>query len=741
MLGFAGRAKEIHELESIIKQRSANPVNVLCITGEVGVGKTSLAYHLLQEPPLLRLFDQTYTMSAYMTPWDSLIPRIARMFFNKLPSRANIPELEKQLLTHIKDQKLFLLLDNIDNIGHKVVDFIERWSEAKHSFLIVTIRCFPPNASPPPNCKIYQLNGISEKEDWLIHNLLGDQMVKRIDQHRMWEKLKLLNGNPQKLLYLRWRAPKTRNDIASCVQDLARGATQLEAIESALHYIKLPLEHFLALGRIRVPEVDEDLLAFLWDHLDRGGSTLFVQTLQQLLDAKVLERAGRWKLRVNAHVHAQLQQAIERILGPEQRSHVEYYIGAYFRNRFSKNRNSGFPIHDLDNYVYHTVMSGNVESAHAYVFDAGLLESAYRQGLSLELEPLLLHLDRGLEEQLTPKQPHDNAKTVTDKKRARLSVMAARVKLELGRVCKDLSRHSESLKHLEEALRLLRSPVTVAVRDVAFHRLYADIEHYRGIAYSQVGRTRECITAYLDSVRYAADHQCFGPRYALSVGYLAYELKFHDIEEAQRVGLISVDLASKLRDNKVLAKNLCSLAQIQSFGGNIAKSKDNFCEAERLCRQEPMDTRELGRILVNSAVVHISSGDWEEAEVKLNEMISLIGESGDRRRRAMAEAYRGIAYYRRGRKHEGQQLVLGALRQHKEIGAQREVIYEALTWAWMEFGGKMPKLATILRHTNLPAEIHNTIEDALKRGPNIFVEFWKKHYLPTLLISDAKRID
>lgn len=744
MLSFAGRAKQIHEIELIVKQGFTNLTNALCITGEPGIGKASLAYRLYQDPSLSRYFDNSYAMSAYMMPWESLVPRIARMFLTELPLRTNIQELEERLLNHIKEGKFFLILDNIDNASQAIVDFIKRWSEAERSFLIVTMRSFPTSVSPPSNCRIYELQGISEKEDWLIDHLLGEQMVARIDQQNLRQELKILKGNPQKLLYLRWRAPETRDDILSCIQDLSEGATQIDAIESVLRQIRLPLEHFLALGRVRVPEINEDLLAFLWDRLERGGTALFAQTLQQLLNAKALERTGHGHLRVNAHVHAQLQQALERILGPEQRSNIEYYIGAYFRNRFSslKNTNGKFSIHDLDNYVYHTVMSGSVASAHAYIFDTDHLESAHRQGLSLELEPILHYLDQGLNDKLVYQQPPDKMKTVMDKEKGRLAVMASQVKLELGRVCKDLSRHNESLDYLNEATLLLDSPMTAAVRDVAFHRLCADVKHNRGIAYSQVGRTLECIEAYLDSIKYATDHQFFGPSDALSVGYLAYELKFHDIEQAHRIGLTAVELASKLHDRRVQAKNLCSLGQIRTFMGKVEQSKEDFNKAERLCRKKPVDKRELGRILVNSAVAYISSGEWDEAESQLNEMITFMGESGDRRRMSIADAYRGIIWYRQDKKSEGQRLVLNALHQHKEIAALREMIYEALTWAWMEFDINMPEeLATVLQNRNLPMEVYDTLKDILEQKSNVFVNFWKSYYLPTLLTSDVKRID
>jgi hypothetical protein len=276
---------------------------------------------------------------------------------------------------------------------------------------------------------------------------------------------------------------------------------------------------------------------------------------------------------------------------------------------------------------------------------------------------------------------------------------------------------------------LLRKYAKSLQSDVAYRRLRADIEHFRGIAFSQVGGMDECFQAYMKSVRYAADPDCFGPRDALSLGYLAYELRFTDIEAAEALAKRAADLAAKLRDDGVRAKNLCSLGQIQSFMDKIEESKKNFRLARRLAGP---DARESGRILVNSVVTYIAAGEWDEVDKRLSLSDTLSGRSGDRRRRAIADAYRGILEYRTGQTGKGQERVLDAFRKHREMGTQREAIYEALTYAWMIADGHMRGL-DISGLSGLPRDVRRRINSATRPKYAVFVEFWANHYRPALL--------
>ena len=75
------------------------------------------------------------------------------------------------------------------------------------------------------------------------------------------------------------------------------------------------------------------------------------------------------------------------------------------------------------------------------------------------------------------------------------------------------------------------------------------------------------------------------------------------------------------------------------------------------------------------------------------------------------------------------------LRRHKEIGAKREQIYEAMSFLWMELNGDIPELNDMLKQKNLPINVHETLKDISKKKLSVFLEFWKEYYLPTLLAS------
>ena len=130
-------------------------------------------------------------------------------------------------------------------------------------------------------------------------------------------------------------------------------------------------------------------------------------------------------------------------------------------------------------------------------------------------------------------------------------------------------------------------------------------------------------------------------------------------------------------------------------------------------RDNKIDERTRCRILVNSAVTFIGEGKFETAKDKLDNAISRFGEAGDRRRKSMAKAYQGIIQYHEGKHAEGKELVLQALKEHKQDGAKREKIYEALTLVWMTHGGKMPDRSSMFADANLPNEVREVIAKAL----------------------------
>jgi tetratricopeptide (TPR) repeat protein len=455
-----------------------------------------------------------------------------------------------------------------------------------------------------------------------------------------------------------------------------------------------------------------------------------------------------------------------------------------------------FPIEDLESYVYHTVEAGHVESVYSFLFDRGIVEQIHAaglsvvellhaHGLSLDLKALLEQMNKAVQSKLYPVvscgdserrellkslsreidqwlTPHKAKALSVDlsialsriKHRLRyeieaspspssslnkLKLVAADIEAELGRTYKDLNVHNDALKHLKKANSFLEPLLDDDRLGNKTHRLRADIAHFLGIVYSVTGQTRECLETYFDGLKAASAHGCKTARDALTMGYLAYELKFHNIDLALHVADGAVKAAEIYGDKTIIAKNLCSLGQIQSFIG-LNKESDSSFKAAADAGSD--DVREQCRIQVNWAVTDISERRFDAALKKLEKVESEFGTTGDRRRVWMAMAYQGIVAYHRGERDAASKLVQEAMERHKSIGTEREKIYEAMSYVWIvsdqklpscdgNFAVEFPKIEKMGLPESVREVLANAKEDEDRLG--IFVDFWKKHYCPTLL--------
>ncbi len=170
-------------------------------------------------------------------------------------------------------------------------------------------------------------------------------------------------------------------------------------------------------------------------------------------------------------------------------------------------------------------------------------------------------------------------------------------------------------------------------------------------------------------------------------------------------------------------KNLCTLGQILSFACKFKESMEALVAAEALTT-EVGDVRELCRVKINAMVTHIGQRRHDEALARLSEARERFGETGDRRRLLMGQAYEGIIRFKEGRESEGRDLVKEAMVEHEKIGAVREAIYEAYTWRWMARGKTEPEDNEVKRNLALGTD-----------HKKLYRDFWESCYKPALLES------
>jgi HAD superfamily hydrolase (TIGR01509 family) len=714
MTFFVGRGDEQTRLRRFIQ--SDSKTNVMFITGVSGVGKTRLVDHMRHHEFRSYEYKQV-RLSIGDKQWIFFVTGLLRDLrkargLGREPLKALEEELEKLITEHAQADQYLLIVDDVATVGDKLINFVGRFERASASRLILITQYELDESKLPANAELLRVDRLDENS---ARTLLAGNFEDLVESLDAWSLIERLEGNPHKLMMLRGFRPQP-----SSLEELEKRIESLtdpdinELKEVADQYV-----HFAALGCLRQPAFEEDMFAFLWDRLGHGGTEPYVKIRHELIDRSLIIRPdpGEDRLRINGGAHQQLRALTQEETFSTQAGFFNYFLAVYYRNRFSKAK--GEPsMQDLESYVNHASRAGNCISAFRYIFEGGVLEVAFRKDLSLQLWPVLSQLERGLQDILDTQQTVTPSIDATPAQRDSTMLKLAKVKMELGRICKDLNDPENGLRYLKEA-RSLISEIKGPERD----RLSARINHFRGICHSVLGQEKHCRDSYMESFC-AAKHIEAEPLDALTLGYLAYETKFTDLAEAEKLAKNAVILSEHLQDDEIKMKNLCSLGQILSFARKFDESEEAFALAEKIGAQ---NVRELCRIKVNSMVTFIGKGDHERAEKLLEEAEKEFGETGDRRRLAMGKAYVGIIEFKRGNEERGRELVLEALKTHYSGGARRESLYEALTWKnWMA-DDKIKE----------PACITAVLEDSKKHGMELYETFWDQCYKPALLDSHS----
>ena len=394
---FYERKNLFSKLLDIIKNQSKRN-RVFCITGPTGIGKSVFATELFQKvltdiKP--NIYNKILRIPAYSKKWDEIITNVAKGIKGQLTPKTKVDEIESELTN---EKKILLLIDDLDNRTEGIKNFINNWLiKENSSTLLITINNAPMKNENDNEYKVFEIPKIKREET--IRELLGENLFKQLNEFGMKpaDIVNSLSNIPQNLNYLRWRSPfKSKIEINECIKDLQKIEPEENFVDGVLAKTEIPITHFLALARIRVNEIDESLLAFLWDRLGCGNTEYYQSSLdfllrEKLISYRIIENSR--KIKLSAGVHIQLEKLLIQKIGQDHVGLIDYFISEYYRNLFTESLTKGLELKWLEKYVYHALDAGNFNSVYSYVFESSILSDAQNLGRSIELKQILTHYD------------------------------------------------------------------------------------------------------------------------------------------------------------------------------------------------------------------------------------------------------------------------------------------------------------------------------------------------------------
>ncbi len=210
--------------------------------------------------------------------------------------------------------------------------------------------------------------------------------------------------------------------------------------------------------------------------------------------------------------------------------------------------------------------------------------------------------------------------------------------LRLGGVCNDLSDHEATLGYMEHATSLMSD------HKLDDQWLRRQIWYYCAVSYSNLGQSERCLQEYYKMVDSCPDLD--DELACLSLGYLAHDLKYRDLETAIELGQMAMEWADERGLTAIQAKNMCSYAESLLIAGRVDEATALFSAALRVADRRE-NKREAGRIATNLgfALAKVGAAD---AEKYLNLGRENSSTMGDRRRQTQALLYTGVLHQLRG---------------------------------------------------------------------------------------------
>lgn len=612
---LVGRTAELRDLHHGLCDRRAP---VLVITGPSGIGKTALIDSFAASSTRhADHFTRVWFHSLYRTSWTSTLTDFRREL-EWVPRNATVEEIQQRIIDSCQATPTLLILDNADegNIARLAL-FVERWRESvSNSSLVITAQPYI-SAQLPAALPVITLHGI--ESDAAILDLCGE-LAEKFPEHAILEVGRLLGGNPQQLLFLSWIQPEKMEDLRDYAENLKNAENQI-AVEELIETSDIPGLFFLALGIHRSAVVTDELLAFLWDQFGARGTDAYVRDRNKLQQKKVLLPIDQDVFRLHESVQVQLEKALAHRISAAGIPHFHHYFAEFYE----KALRASVSTKNLTHFIYHSLAAHDYALALRTSVEGAAAQALATRGAAVLVRQELEKLDTA--ECLREASPLEEA----------------RLCLRLGGICNDLSDHEATLRYMERAARLLRQCETEQ------GSLQRQVWYYNAVAFCNLGQSDRCLQEYFKIV-----DSCTEPRddlACLSLGYLAHDLKYRDMELALELGRLAVDWARSEQHKEVLPKNICSYAESLAITRQEGEAVRLFLEAAELC-DEAQRQRELGRIETNlgfalslqrddRAAGYLSSGKAHSTAV------------GDRRRVTQAILYSGVETFLAGAHTDG----------------------------------------------------------------------------------------